>query len=273
MNQLFRGANFDISDSLCQVLTMVFTCFMYSGGMPLLNVICFVGLVFTYWCNKVLIFRHYRKPPVYSADINRRVIKILPFAVFFHCTISLYMFGSPDIFPEAFQMDPTGKYVQAVGVTIAERLGKNASVANIIVIILSLTMFTAFLFLLRKYNDMKLKKVFDESQFFSMNTEGIVTGTKDITHFSYDIMENPKYQKLIHQLNLAASRRTRGSHGNKISSRNSYSDEGSCKQESKSVIREANSEEEKLSEGDDNSLFNTGAYQELRLQAKKSCPV
>ena len=48
LNKLFIGPSFDIANSLSQILTVIFSCYMYSGGMPLLNIICLLALIATY---------------------------------------------------------------------------------------------------------------------------------------------------------------------------------------------------------------------------------
>lgn len=271
LNKLLRGASFDIADSLCEVLTLVFTCFMYSGGIPLLNLICFFGLVLTYWCNKVLIFRYYRKPPMYSADINRRAIKILPFAVVFHCVISSCMFSNPDIFPSAFQRDPTGNYVQALRISITERLQKPASTANIGVISLTFIISGLFFIFIRKYREMKLKKAFDESPSLAADTRPVLNN-EDFSNSSYDIMDNLKYQKLIQEVNLAASRKTQVyPHGMKVYSY-SDSEDNSSKLAMQSAKEELSMEEEKISESERHSLICTGLYKDSRVLSMKSCP-
>ena len=83
---------------------VIFTCYLYSGGMPLLNVFCFFTLVFLYWIDKYLILHHYKKPPRYSPIFNDRILVVLPYAVILHCAFALYMFGSESIFPTGFHM-------------------------------------------------------------------------------------------------------------------------------------------------------------------------
>ena len=87
LNQLYLGPEYDIASKTAVVLNIIFSCFLYSGGMPLLNIICFVSLFLIYWIEKVLILNHYRKPPVYDYGINQQLQAILPYAILLYCAV------------------------------------------------------------------------------------------------------------------------------------------------------------------------------------------
>jgi hypothetical protein len=48
MNGKFAGADFDLATRNSFVLNVVFTCFLYSGGMPIMNVICCLTMFILY---------------------------------------------------------------------------------------------------------------------------------------------------------------------------------------------------------------------------------
>lgn len=207
LNKYFRGMNFDISDSLSQILTVVFTCFMYSGPIPLLNIVCFFAMIITYWTNKVLIFRYYRRPPCYDADINERAIKFLPLAVVFHCIISFYAFTNPDIFPKDFIIDQTTGYVIPQSESLGQRISTGVGIANLLLMTVALVMFIIILITPRDFQSIKVNKVLagdPDSEFrfedYKKNFQN------ECVLCSYDIMENPKYSKLIIALNSSAKR-------------------------------------------------------------------
>ena len=203
---MFAGPEFNIATRTSQVLTIVFSCFLYSGGMPTLNGICFITLFSVYWIDKTLILRHYRKPPFYSFALNQRLVEILPLAVIFHCGFSLYMYGATEIFPSAYTLPPDSQYVMPNTVTLAERIYRASGIINIILIMIGLFFITAR-FIFSPIRDLCNK------HFYVVNDQGGLnqgTYTMELERIksqgihSYDIMENENYRPLIISLNSAA---------------------------------------------------------------------
>lgn len=46
-----------------------------------------------------MLLRYNKRPPSYDHTLNKKIIKILPFAVILHLMIGIYMYSSPLIFP------------------------------------------------------------------------------------------------------------------------------------------------------------------------------
>jgi hypothetical protein len=110
LNELYLGPEYDIASKTAVVLNIISSCFLYSGGIPLLNIICCVSLFLIYWIEKILVVNHYRAPPAYDHGVNQQLQAILPDAVILHCGFSLYMYGSESIWPQDFDAtdyDPT----------------------------------------------------------------------------------------------------------------------------------------------------------------------
>lgn len=124
---------FDISSQTSQFLNVVFTCFLYSGGMPVLNIICFFFCLFLYWSEKFLILRHYRRPPKFTADINYRVVNLLPYAIILHCGFSLYAYGTEDIFPTDFKKEDG--YVIGETEYLNDRMARLSGILNMLLIL------------------------------------------------------------------------------------------------------------------------------------------
>mmetsp|Transcript_7998 Transcript_7998/g.15744 ORF Transcript_7998/g.15744 Transcript_7998/m.15744 type:complete len:934 (-) Transcript_7998:3592-6393(-) len=99
LNSTLEGTEFKIEEDNAINLNIIYTCFMYSGGMPILNFICFFALAMRFWIDKLLVLRFYKKPPIYDEALNNRALLLLPFSVMIHCLVSMYMYGSPTIFP------------------------------------------------------------------------------------------------------------------------------------------------------------------------------
>lgn len=76
---------------------MIFTVMIYSSGMPILYFLCFITLVITYWTDKVLVSRYFRKENGFTADLSRNVVNMLPWAIVVHIPIGYLMLSNPDL--------------------------------------------------------------------------------------------------------------------------------------------------------------------------------
>lgn len=202
-NLKFSGAEFDLATRNSFVLTVVFTCFLYSGGMPILNVVCCLTMFVLYWVDKFLILRHYKKPPMYNHLLHERVLNYLPYACILHCGFSLYMYGATDIFPMKINDDGTYKTN-----SLGDRITSITGFVNIILIccaILSIVWiyFYAKIFLCL----LKRKKVQVEAE---KNVHGSIDSEIEFIRAhgldSYDIRNHPEYRQLIKSMNSSVSK-------------------------------------------------------------------
>jgi hypothetical protein len=69
----------------------------YSSGMPALYWITFVSLVITYWTDKILVTRYFRKENGFTADLSRNVVNMLPWAMIIHIPFGYLMVSEPNI--------------------------------------------------------------------------------------------------------------------------------------------------------------------------------
>ena len=201
INQKFAGADFDLATRNSFILTVVFTCFLYSGGMPMMNVICCLTMFAVYWVDKFLILRHYSKPPLYNHLLHERVLHYLPFAVIFHCGFSLYMYGSTDLFPSDVNTDGTYPVND-----IAYRIKTYQGYINIL---LGMAAFLCsfWVFFYSKIFSCALKK-----KIVDVNDEKLAVGNLDQEIMNikrhglgtYNLLDNPAYADLILALNAAA---------------------------------------------------------------------
>ena len=127
----------------------------------------------------------------------------MPFAIILHSSISLYSFTCPDIFPTDFEMDPNGIYVIPKSLSLSDRLSSKIGISYTIVISLSLIGFGILLWKIKKYNEMRINKIFDQNQIFWNSRKNILSGDAEISLLTYDIMHNQKYSKLVSALNSA----------------------------------------------------------------------
>jgi hypothetical protein len=208
LNRMFSGPEFNIATKTSQVLTVIFSCYLYSGGMPFLNIICFITLFSLYWIDKTLILRHYKKPPFYSYDINRRLVSLLPLAGIFHCAFSLYMYGSSDIFPKGFYASSTSSYAIPKVNTLTDRIQTYSGVINLFLIFVGLGFITLNIFItpLKALCRRGKYKVSDEAAIDQGTYTVELEKIKAQGLHSYNIMENEIYRPLIISLNSAAEK-------------------------------------------------------------------
>lgn len=108
LNQLYLGPEFDLASKTAVALNIISSCFYYSGGIPLLNIICFVSLFLIYWIEKMLIINHYRKPRIYDNRVNTLALKIWMFIIILHCGFSLIMYSSVTLWPAEYEENSDG---------------------------------------------------------------------------------------------------------------------------------------------------------------------
>lgn len=209
INSIFIGPEFDRAGKTAQILSVVFICFLYSGGMPILNVLCFFTLFFMYWIDKILILRYFRKPPMVNHSLNDRVIAILPYAIIMHCAVSLYMYGSHTIFPTGFYKVDNGTDINILpeSESIKDRIKRSSGIAMIGLMGLALLTnllnisITKIISRLRKSKLIKENKNKGDKQGSYIEE---INNIKDHGLETYNIAKNLTYKPLIEALNSAA---------------------------------------------------------------------
>ena len=196
LNNLFTGPEFDIAARTAQIFNVVFTCFLYSGGIPLLNVICFIFLLVIFYTDKWLVLRHFKKPPRYDHTLYSSAMKILPLIVILHCSVSLYTYGNPDIF--TIQSKRIEFLFTIFPDNIAERIQRSSGIANCIIILstLALIILLGFLDLIIKCClKKKIGSMTNRKKFSDVKDEIEKTNLA-----SYDIRRNPNYAMIINEM-------------------------------------------------------------------------
>jgi hypothetical protein len=77
---------------------IVFVGLAFSGGMPLITLVCFFILFLKYFYIKFLFIRYSKIPKTYDEALDLKVTGLLPFALIFHMSFSIWMFGVDSIF-------------------------------------------------------------------------------------------------------------------------------------------------------------------------------
>lgn len=94
---MYTGPEYILQLRFAQVIALIFVTFTYSSGMPALYWITFVSLVITYWTDKILVTRYFRKENGFTADLSRNVVNILPWALIVHIPFGYLMISEPNI--------------------------------------------------------------------------------------------------------------------------------------------------------------------------------
>lgn len=203
---MYAGPEFDLSTRVSQILNTVFTCYMYSGGMPLLNIICFVTLLCVYWVDKYLVLRYYRTPPLYSYQINKKVLKLIPYAILIHCGFSIYMYGAADIFPKEVSVSSSG-YLEPNYQDLGQRIKRTSGVLMMTLFVLTV-LIMAWFFVISKFKK-RFKSTIQVADAQTRDDQG--TYKQNLNEIrehgipSYHIMMNPSYKPILVSLNDAAS--------------------------------------------------------------------
>lgn len=196
LNQLYTGPDFEISTRTSQILNVIFTSYLYSGGIPLLNCTCLLFLILIYYTDKFLVLRHFRSPPSYDHSLYMSAIKLLPLAVILHSCLSLYMYGNQDIFRVSNPKNTTLSYI--FGDNIAYRLEIPSGIANCLLIVsaVGLILLLNFLDLLCQCCAKKLLKTKrNELKFSEIKNHPHRVGLD-----TYDIRKNPEYAMIVNAM-------------------------------------------------------------------------
>jgi hypothetical protein len=78
-------------------MALIFVTMTYSSGMPILYWITFVSLVITYWTDKILVSKYFRKENGFTSDLSRNVVNMLYWAVVIHIPFGYLMLSEPNI--------------------------------------------------------------------------------------------------------------------------------------------------------------------------------
>lgn len=98
------------------ILTVMAIAFLYSGGMPLLYPVAAIFFAVTYWVDKCLLFKSYRKPIMFNNYLALRTLTYFKYILILHVIGVLFMYGvSPivdnDLFgstgPQEINLDDT----------------------------------------------------------------------------------------------------------------------------------------------------------------------
>jgi len=90
---------FHPSIRLPSTLTTVFIAMAYSAGLPLLLPMAGLSMIVSYWLDKVLLLRLFRRPDGFDDEtlIMEFATRTLPWALALHCALAAWMYGVDEI--------------------------------------------------------------------------------------------------------------------------------------------------------------------------------
>ncbi len=98
LTAMFTGPEFRLSVRYAQLTNTVFVTLMYSSGMPILLPIAAVSFFVSFWVDKYLFLRFYRKPPHYDTRMGMKMTGLLPYAILLHLGFAAWMYSNRAIF-------------------------------------------------------------------------------------------------------------------------------------------------------------------------------
>ena len=94
---LYTGPEFILQLRYAQILSQIFITMTFSSGIPILYLITLISFIISYWVDKFLMLRYFRKQNYFTSDLSGTVVKILPWAVYCHIVMGFFMFSYPEI--------------------------------------------------------------------------------------------------------------------------------------------------------------------------------
>ena len=101
LNHMYAGGEFKLTKRYAQQLALVFSLVLYSAALPGLYVFGFFAFVLYYVVDKYLFTRYYRTPEKFDASLAIMAVNALPYAIWLHLSLSLWMYSNPHIFHAA----------------------------------------------------------------------------------------------------------------------------------------------------------------------------
>ena len=91
LNERFSGQLLNLPLRYACMWTTVFSCLLYSAGMPVLVLIGAIDICLLYASEKYFLFHYYSKPPQYDEQLAVASSKLLPLAALSHLVMSIWM--------------------------------------------------------------------------------------------------------------------------------------------------------------------------------------
>jgi hypothetical protein len=98
LNEIFLGPTFKLSSRYAMQVAILFVCYIFSMGIPLLPMIACFNFYVVYLVDKFLFVNYYRVPARYDTSISTGASKFIPIAAVIHLIFSIWTLSSRSIF-------------------------------------------------------------------------------------------------------------------------------------------------------------------------------
>ena len=127
LNETFLAPPVDYVLRYVVVLNVIFVCFVFSAGMPLLMPIAAASLFISFNVDKLAFLYLAPRQPAAANSVARYVVSLLPLAILLHLGVGVWMLGSVTVFKNAL-LDQLGltadvQMLLAAGATVSTRTG------------------------------------------------------------------------------------------------------------------------------------------------------
>jgi len=94
---LYTGPEFILQLRYSQILAQIFITVTFSSGLPILYLITFASLFISFWVDKFLMLRFFRKQNKFTSSLSASFVALLPFAIVAHIVYGFFIFSHPNI--------------------------------------------------------------------------------------------------------------------------------------------------------------------------------
>ena len=95
---LYTGDDIYFEYRYSDMLTVLAVTFLYSGAMPIMYPVAAIFFFITYWIDKCLLLRRYKKPTKLDYNLAKRITAFFKYIAMGHMIGFLFMYGQTHIF-------------------------------------------------------------------------------------------------------------------------------------------------------------------------------
>ena len=91
---MYSGPEFDYMDRVSDSVVMVWVCFLFGAGQPILFWLALLYFILQYNIDRLMMAYSYRKPPMLDNSMNSSAIWLMKFGPWLYCLFSLWLFSN-----------------------------------------------------------------------------------------------------------------------------------------------------------------------------------
>jgi len=210
LEELHSGLEFQIHLKLAQHLAYISCILVFSPAIPDLLGLLPIYFLAHYWGDKWLILRVCRLPPRFHISLNDRANYIFGFAILAHTLADLWIFSTPEIFPQEVLVLEASSSVAHYYITPLDALDRALNPAlRLYLLLLAATVSVFFLgepiaLAVTKACCFRKPRRGQRTRSGTLRTYSIesLQKSKSQDSFSYDMMKSTRYRRALLLLNL-----------------------------------------------------------------------